>query len=893
MKRILTLILCLVLIACNFSMPVMAKGKLTSTDALDVIKTLGIFDGISQNSSDDSEVSRGEFANIISRLIKMSYSNNQTSPFSDVESGNVYFNQICMMNEMGIMVGDSTGAFHSEQSVTYAQAVKCMVYILGYSLQAEKQGGYPVGYYMQASKLDVTDNVAYQENKAINRAQLAQLIYNSLDVPLLDLIAVGEKLTYSSEESDTILRRYMGIRKFEGILNAVDGRSILTREEVCDEGFVKIGSTVAKYADSSIAQYLGFRMEAYVTDEDVPTLICAYPTEDNEELMIKIGDLDTGHNEFSLTQFRYLTSSGKTQKAELTEEHRFVYNGMYDLDFDIDDLNFETGYVTLINHDNDSEYDVCMIWDYENYVFESSGEEIIKCYYNKALRYDEDVTYRVLTADGVWGGWEQMENLSSWDVLSVAYSKDKTLATIYANRGGIAGTVEGLADNEGETLVTIDGREYTVSQQYLNNAPNSGNVVIKAGLKSEFFFDIIGEIAAVYKTSAADDVYGFILDAEPESALSSKYNVKIFTQKGKVEIYKTDGKIKFTSVNNQGAVVEKSTDVDEVFASFIQSSEFVPQVIRYSVNDEGIIKAIKKSVDATALGYDVDHFSEDFSIGTIAGDTRTEHYRYQDATQTFGMGEKYEKRFNVNGSTIIMYAPTSGGKLVEDDMVIADIAMFTSGTLYENFKIYDCDDTYNAGLMLYSPEASSEGGTVKEEYCVAVEKAYTGLNEDDAFEPMVRVMYRGAEKIMPYISEDGYIPEPGSILRCEKKLTGELVVKRANILYSPTATTSLYDMKSFDNGGGTYLPLVWSQYGRIWRKNGAAFTVYTGSGAPWANYLNAGYTIYKIDEDNEVTVASEADLITSTGNPGEVADGSLVVTNNRYQYVREMWIIEE
>lgn len=893
MKRILTLILCVALIACNFSVPAMAKGKLTSTDALNVVKTLGIFDGISQNSSDDSEVSRGEFADIISRLIKMSYSNNQASPFSDVESGNVYFNQICMVNDLGIMVGDSAGEFHSEQSITYAQAVKCMVYILGYSLQAEKQGGYPVGYYMQASKLDVTDNVAYQENKAISRAQLAQLIYNSLDVPLLDLIAVGEKLTYSSEESDTILHRYMGIRKFEAILNAVDGRSILTREEVCDEGFVKIGSTVAKYEDSSIAQYLGFRMEAYVTDEDVPTLICAYPTDDNEELMIKIGDLDTEHSEFSLTQFRYLTSAGKTLKAELTEEHRFVYNGMYDLDFDIDDLSFETGYVTLIDNDNDSEYDVCMIWDYENYVFESGKEDIIKCFYNKSLRYDEDVTYRVLTADGIWGGWEQLANLSSWDVLSAAKSKDGSLITIYANRGGIAGTVQGLADNEGETLVTIDGREYTVSQQYLNSAPNSGTVVIKAGLKSEFFFDIIGEIAAVYKTSAAEDVYGYILDAEPESALSSRYDVKIFTQKGKIEYYKADSKIKFTGKIDTSLIDGKSTDAADVFNTFVANAEFVPDIILYSANDEGVIKSIKKSVDATALGYDIDHFSEDFSVGTIEGSTQTEHYRYQDATSTFGMGEKYEKRFNVNGSTIIMYAPTSGGELVEDDMVIADIAMFTSGKLYENFKIYDCDDTYNAGLMLYTPEASGEGGTVKEEYCVAVEKAYVGLNEDDEFEPMVRVMYRGAEKIMPYISEDGYIPESGSILRCEKKLTGELVVKRENLIYAPSSTTAFYDMKTLDSNGSTYLPLVWGQYGRIWRKNGAAFTVYTGADAPCANYLESGCMIYKIDKDFDITVAGEGDMLTSTGNPGEVADGSLVVINNRYQYVREMWIIEE
>lgn len=890
MRKILTIILAIALLISNLAAVSSARGELSSTDAVNVVKALGVFDGISQNAADDSEVSRGEFAEIVSKLINTQWNESGESPFYDVETSNVYFNQICMMNKMGIMVGDSTGAFHPQQSITYAQAVKCMVYLLGYTNQAEKMGGYPVGYYMQASKLDITDNISYQENKAINRRDLAQIIYNSLDVQLLDLVAVGKKLTYSSEENDNILSRYLGVRKFEGILNAVDGRSILTREEVCDEGFVKIGSTVAKYSDETVAQYLGFRMEAYVTDEEVPTLICAYPTDDNEELMIKIGDLDTEHSEFSLTQFRYLTRDGRTQKAELTQEHRFVYNGMYDLDFDLDDLGFETGYVTLINNDNDSEYDVCMIWDYENYVFESGKEDIIKCFYNKSLRYDEDVTYRVLTADGIWGGWEQLANLSSWDVLSAAKSKDGSLITIYANRGGIAGTVNGLSDDEGKTIVTIDGKEYTVSQQYLNSAPNSGTVVIKAGLKSEFFFDVIGEIAAVYKTSGVEDAYGYILGAEPESNLSTRYDVKIFTQKGKIEYYKADSKIKFTGKIGASLIDGKSTEAADVFNSFVANAEFVPDVILYSANDEGVIKSIKKSVDATALGYDIDHFSEDFSVGTIAGDTQTAHYRYQDATSTFGMGEKYEKRFNVNGSTIIMYAPTSGGELVEEDMVIADIAMFTSGTLYENFKIYDCDDTYNAGLMLYTPEASGEGGNVKEEYCIAIEKVYTGLNDDEEFEDMVRVMYRGSEKVMPYIAEDGYIPEKGSILRCEKKLTGELVLKRENLIYSPSSTTAFFDMKTLDSGGSTYLPLVWGQYGRIWRKNGAAFTVYTGTDTPCANYLDAGCMIYKIDKDFDITVAGEGDMITSSAS---VADGSLVVINNRYQYVREMWIIEE
>ena len=94
-------------------------------------------------------------------------------------------------------------------------------------------------------------------------------------------------------------------------------------------------------------------------------------------------------------------------------------------------------------------------------------------------------------------------------------------------------------------------------------------------------------------------------------------------------------------------------------------------------------------------------------------------------------------------------------------------------------------------------------------------------------------------------------------------------------------------------GGGTNLPLVWMSYGRLYRRNGAAISVYTGSDKPRANYIPAGCPIYKIDKDNHITKSSEAELVESSSNPSELYDGSRVIFNNRYQYVREMWILED
>ena len=79
----------------------------------------------------------------------------------------------------------------------------------------------------------------------------------------------------------------------------------------------------------------------------------------------------------------------------------------------------------------------------------------------------------------------------------------------------------------------------------------------------------------------------------------------------------------------------------------------------------------------------------------------------------------------------------------------------------------------------------------------------------------------------------------------------------------------------------------------MWRKNGSAISVYVGAERPWAAYLN-GSIIYKYSEETKkFEPADESVLIQSTGSPVSVPDGSFMVLNYRYHYVREIFVIEE
>jgi len=887
MRKIISAILCVIL---TFSLIcVNAQNALelsVDTDHLNVVKNLGILDGFANYDTDSAYITRGEFAAVITRLINMGDLGATEERFADVSPNHAYYNQIMTANMLGIMVGDENGNFMPDKSVTYPQAVKCLMYILGYSVYAEKSGGYPIGYAIQAQRLDILDNTGYKEDALISRSALAQMIYNCLDVELIDFVAVEKGAQQSEKQGETILSRYLDVRKFEAVLSSIDGRSFITREKDTDEGMAKFGSTVLKYDDATLHEYLGYRMEVYATQSGEEKLIYAFPTNKNSELVIAASDLLNDVSDFSLTKIYYEAQDGKTLSANLTASHRFMYNGAYDYDFDLPDFNITTGYVKMIDHDNDDVYDVCMVWDFENFVLKSVSDNLVTCHYNKTLKKgDEDVSYRVQGSDGAWGDWDELFTLVNWDVLSVAKSKDQKLVTIYSTRSGTGGTVEAIS-NDGQTKAQINGYDYVISEQYLNMPANSGYIPIKAGLRSEFYFDICGEIAAVYKAGGADNEYGYLMNAAPVSAMSKKYQVKLFDQNGKIQIYDIGEKVKFSS----GTIEEKSYKTADVIAQFDDGvGNFVPQMICYSANDDGLVTQITQFTDATALGYNLDKFSMDVDCINVS-----EEYNFQNSTSSFIHESSYDKVFHIGGSTKVFYIPVENGEAIEENMQIVDASVFNNNNEYTSLQAYDCDDTYTAAVLLYMPDSTNSDVKVLDSYLFAVNKVYVGKDQNGEMQNMVSGMLRGVEEEFVYISVDGSVPEKGSIIQCQKTLKGELKIHKDYVIYSPAKGAILTPRTVLiEEQLESQLPKVWVQTGILYRKNGSAISVDVGASRPWAGYLNKP-TVYKYsEEEGKFVTANEGILIPSTGNPVDTPDGSLMVLNYCYHYIREIFVIEE
>ncbi len=161
----------------------------TYADAINDLYALGIVSGDDTgNFNPDSTITRAEVTKMIVEAFSRQSNVAQTSTdFTDVTSSHWASGYIAYGVSQGFINGMGDGTFAPESNVTYAQVIKLIVGAMGYTTDAENNGGYPTGYlyYATSSSLKVTDGVSGLANDtAVTRAQVAQLIDNAIDAPL-------------------------------------------------------------------------------------------------------------------------------------------------------------------------------------------------------------------------------------------------------------------------------------------------------------------------------------------------------------------------------------------------------------------------------------------------------------------------------------------------------------------------------------------------------------------------------------------------------------------------------------------------------------------------------------------------------------------------------------
>lgn len=260
-------------------------------EAVNTLTALGVISGYEDGTfKPDDKITRAEVSTMIVAAI------NRTAD-AQGQMGNTKFAD--MNNEAkkwasgyvnvavseDIITGFEDGTFKPDEQVTYVQVVKMLVCAAGYGQYASYLGGWPNGYLSVASDKGITAGVSAGQDEAVTRGQVAQLIYNTLDVPMVasngfsisettGAVVPSLKIMDGKEDRDyqTLLTQKHNAYKVEGIVTSTNR----TNSAECDADEVKFEIQYTENYDDSDIVVKKNQEKGYV-----------YPTD-----IINVGDTD-------------------------------------------------------------------------------------------------------------------------------------------------------------------------------------------------------------------------------------------------------------------------------------------------------------------------------------------------------------------------------------------------------------------------------------------------------------------------------------------------------------------------------------------------------------------------------------------------------------------------
>ncbi|CAH2215094.1 S-layer homology domain-containing protein [Tepidibacter aestuarii] len=482
--------------------------------ALDILK--GYEDGTFRP---DRTITRAEFATVVVRALGLESSAKAsmgTTSFNDVASNHWASGYINIASGLKVVNGRGDGVFDPEAPVKYEEAVTMLVRALGYEPAAKAKGGYPNGYLVVAGQEDITDDVNGVIGLASERGIVAQLVDNSLEVPMMVQVGYGDEAKFVKSGTDgtdkeTLLVDKLDVEYTEDVLTFTDSQK--------DDNKVSIGSKELEVMEGFNFEGLkDVNVKAYFNDDDI---LVSYEAQDDvyvdaveinvdgDDVEVKLVGMDKTYNVADDTR---MDLSGLTDGEEFEYAKVIIEDGKV---VALDTIASFDGYILVEDVDGDvisGHEEELNLDDYTvmkdgveisasdikegDVVFYNDSKDFAEVYTKTITGKVEDVLTDQFTIDGVEYNYEGAFYLDSDSEKSTTDLEDKVSdmedkeTTIYVNRQGEVvlvdvdedaeetGTVVGLLDgkiksysNRGETyygvdVINKDGKEVSYDAEF-------------------------------------------------------------------------------------------------------------------------------------------------------------------------------------------------------------------------------------------------------------------------------------------------------------------------------------------------------------------------------------------------------------------------------------------
>ena len=648
MKKIISFLLTLSLLLTCVPATVVAEVDEPST-AIEVIQSLGYYQGDENGDLQlDKTITRAEYSVIICRLMDLNAAG--VSEFTDVPASHWATGYVNAASQAGVIKGYGDGNFGPEDSVKYEEAVTMLIRALGYEPLTVSKGSWPQSHIKIASAYGLLNEVDGTIGTAIDRESVAIMLYNALDVPVVEQTGFGTNVQYTimkqtdDQDKVTVLTK-LNVYKVDGVIVSdakVSYGMFATKQE---KNYIQIkvtedydnpdknlrlkdnkGGKLDPETDALITLkdengftngLVGTNVTIYFekTGANRYNVVAAVPVDGASKLVVDASDIviesSTLDGARPVIKY-YKDNSSKLSNIYLEAGYNVIVNNEFS------ELSEDTlvGNIEFVDWDNDNKYDVVNIVSYVHVIVEEVDTKhgIIDTYNDIRIDLDIDNEDALISIKDINGNTIDYETIEEYDVLAITATPSiddyESLDIVNLGKNVVIGAVKGTSENiSGETTYTINGKKYELDTTDSNYMEVDN---LEIGTEGTFFLGIDGKIIGFEGSKAANGKHAFIISAYATRA--SNATITLLTNEG-IKTYSFAEKFRVNdgdrisikdSASNWFESAEGSLwaaldskfseDITELDAS---SSEARARLIQFNTNSNNEITEIFTTTDDT------------------------------------------------------------------------------------------------------------------------------------------------------------------------------------------------------------------------------------------------------------------------------------------------------
>lgn len=787
---------------------VKTEGMVSYSDAADMEKAgilgaLGIMGAYEDGMfKPNVYVSRADCVESLMKLFCLGYENEPASNgiFYDVDKNSEYYNLVYNAYDAGIVSGYSNNNFCPERVLSYPEAQMFAVKALGYGSLAENFGE---SYAKIFTDLKLNKGVSVKNAEALTRMELAGILYNVLNTPIMNMAHFNNNGTYEMKKDETPLYKLHNVLKSEGIITAnrvtgYDGIGTGRNEVVINGHHYGIPSGL-------VNSYIGCNT-LFWYDEDSDDILFIMKKKDINEITAHDRDIKS----FDIRARKMVYDDGrKSRTVTFYENAPVFYNGVkLDGNYGLDLFDVKAGNIRMVsNSGNDAVFDAVFIESYDNYIISSSVTDkntvrIFTDYDEGMLQFDPNETFvEIYDADGSY--CEVYKTTDSGEEVTdiSAVSKGKT-ASVYADNEGwhkkpsgrrgltspkylkivlsdktVQGTVKSYNEEDGE--IEISGEEnngiFPVSgSNYFKN----NDSIPQAGKSGVLLIDAEGGAVCI-QTGKSTLKYGYIMKVYYDENDDMPEKMRFFTTGGKTLTYDIADNFKINGIRYKNG--EKYRTAIEDSAKMINPGFTCQQVMKYMLDetDEENTKITEIQLVTQPIGikggYDKTQLNRDSD--------RAEYYVENDTENRLKTSYEYAAYFK---PTLTITVPQEES----NDSGRFSAAQISNSNGNFSADLYDVTDLVPSLMVRYANASAKEGVATYGSHVYPLMYIKSQAMIDDDGQPCLQISAASGWEILTLYSDNTEM--------CKG-------LKKGDLAY----------FYQFDGRVTDYTPVVWTTSGEL------------------------------------------------------------------------------